>query len=382
VNILILGDRKPLNDSDLAFATLADAGQVTFLYRGAPYPLPFGIAADEANIVSQIKRIVAEKRIDVIYFRVDWFDKLYQAHGREIFDTHFGVPMVFGYHCHTCHRTPLEAFAIENADALVLLNEESQTWIESLHGIAKPTLLVPSLLLPKRAWYDVPLRSKLSATDGLSHVVIPSNAIRTASIPEKLDANVPLENYVLDRYDYLRLCEQLLRRGVAVHIYGKFQVQGGSDGSAAEATYRALADRFSGRLHFPGRVDQRDFATELSQYDAALLTGFVPYQPVPKFDHMNYQVRFNPVLAARLPSFIPAGTTSCGEREIEQTGAGFVFDSIDGLVDTLHDDGALAKASNAAHSAQDRHSAEAWTSMLVDFFAKAVRRNRSSSKAA
>jgi hypothetical protein len=129
-------------------------------------------------------------------------------------------------------------------------------------------------------------------------------------------------------------------------------------------------------------VDQGDFATELSQYDAALLTGFVPYQPVPKFDHMNYQVRFNPVLAARLPAFIPAGTTSCGEREIRETRAGFVFDSIDSLVDTLHDAGQLARASNAAHSAQDRHSAEAWTPTLVEFFAKVIRRNRSSSKAA
>ena len=292
------------------------------------------------------------------------------------------MPIVFGYHCHTCHRTEHEAFAIANCDALVLLNEESQLWIESLYGVSNQTALIPSLLLPNRAWYDVPLKSKLSAHDGLRHVVIPSNAIRIASFPEKLDANVPLENYVLDRYDYLRLCEQLLRRGVAVHIYGKFQVQGSSDGSAAEVAYRQLAERFSGRLHFSGRVDQRDFATELSQYDAALLTGFVPYQPVPKFDHMNYQVRFNPVLAARLPAFIPAGTTSCGEREIAQAGAGFVFESIDGLVDTLHDDGALAKASNAAHSAQDRHCAEAWMPTLVEFFAKVIRRNRSSSRAA
>lgn len=384
MNLLILGDRKPLNDSDDAFTTFSEAGHhVTFLHGGSASTLLFAVLADETNLVGQIRSIVRERKIDAIYFRVDWFDKLYQKHAQAIFATDFGVPIVFGYHCHTCHPTPLESMSFARADALVLLNEESQGWLESVHG-ARPTMLMPSLFLPRRKFYDVPLRSKRSAIDGVPHVVIPSNAIRLTNVPATLDPNVPLETYVLERYDYLRLCEQLLRRGVAVSIYGKFNMQGSSDASRVEATYRALADRFAGRLHFPGRVDQRDFSTELSQYDAALLTGYTPHQPVPRFDHMNYQLRFNPVLAARLPSFIPRGTGSYMEREIAETGAGFVVDSIDEIADRLHDDAGMQRASNAAHAAQDRHSFEHYTTALSAFFQQAARsyQNRSSSRAA
>jgi hypothetical protein len=385
MNLLILGDRKPLNDSDDAFATLIEAGhRVTFLHGGATSSLPFAMLADEGSLIEHIRSTVRERKIDVIYFRVDWFDKLYARHAATIFAADFGVPIVFGYHCHTCHRTPLEALSLARADALVLINEESRAWFADAYGISKPTMLVPSLFLPRRSFYEVPLRSKRSASDGVPHVVIPSNVIRTANVPAKLDPNVPIENYVLDRYDYLRLCEQLLRRGVAVSVYGKFSVQGNTDASAAEAAYRKLAEGFAGRLHFPGRVDQRDFATELSQYDAALLTGFVPYQPVPRFDHMNYQLRLNPVLAARLPSFVPAGTASCMEREIADTRAGFIFESIDEVADRLHDDAAMQRASNAAHAAQDRHSFEHWSPGMADFFGQVVRshQNRSSARAA
>ena len=385
MNILILGDRKPLNDSDHAFDAFAGAGHaVTFLHRGHSYPHAFGVVIDEADAIGHLRKLVRERAVDVIYFRVDWFDKLYQQHGRAILASDFGVPIVFGYHCHTAHRTELEASSIARADALMLLNGESQRWIESLYDIRKPTLLVPSLLLPRRAWYDVPLLPKKSAVDGVPHVVIPSNAIRLAGVPDVLDPNVPVENHVIDRYDYLRLIEQLVRRGVHVHLYGKFFGQGRRDAAAVEATYRTIDERFAGRLHFEGRVDQRAFATELSQYDGALLTGFVPHQPVPRFDHMNYQVRFNPVLAARIPSFIPAGTTSCGEREIRETGAGFVFESFEELVTIARDDGRLAAASNAAHDAQARHSFEAWIEPTVDFFAGVVARyrNRWSSRAA
>lgn len=374
MNLLILGDRKPLNDSDHAFAALAEGGlhSITFLHRGYNFPFEFGVVIDEADPVAHIRAVVEEREIDAIYFRVDWFDKLYQQHGRAILEADFGVPIVFGYHCHTCQRTELEQFAIERADALMLLNREGRSWIENLYGVSKPTLLVPSLLLPRRSWYDVPLMPKRSAIDGEPHLVIPSSAIRVAAVPETLDPNVPVENYVLDRYDYLRLIEQIVRRGVHVHLFGKFQVYGGADASATEAAYRSLAAKYDGRVHFEGRVDQRDFATALSAFDGALLTGFVPHQPVPRFDHMNYQVRFNPVLAARIPSFIPAGTTSCGEREIRTTGAGFVFDSFDALVAIARDDGKLMAASNAAHAAQQRHSAEAWAEPTMSFLANVV----------
>ena len=385
MNILLLGDRKPLNDSDHAFAAFVEAGHdVTFLHRGYNYPFDFGLVIDDADPVGHIRRVVRERNVEVINFRVDWFDRLYQHRGREILDADFGVPLVFGYHCHTCQRTDLEAHAIARADALLLLNAESKAWLESLYGTRKPTLLVPSLLLPRRDWYDVPLLPKRSASDGAPHLVIPSAAIRCAAVPATLDANVPIENYVLDRYDYLRLIEQVVGRGVHVHLYGKFAVYGGADASETERAYRALAVRSEGRLHFEGRVDQKEFATALSQYDGALLTGFVPHQPVPRFDHMNYQVRFNPVLAARVPAFVPAGTTSCGERELRSSGAGFVFESIDELVAIARDAGRLSAASEAARVAQDRHSAEAWIAPITTFLAdvSARFRNRCSSAAA
>lgn len=385
MNLLIIGDRKPLNDSDLSFAAIREAGHdVTFLYRGPEYPFEFGIAVDDSRPLEQIAQIVREKQIDAIYFRVDWFDKLYTLHGRAIMETDFGVPIIFGYHCHTCHRTDLEAHSFEQADALVLLNQESKLWFNRLYGTDKPTMLMPSLLFPRRAWYDVPTKPKLSMADGKRHLVIPSNVIRCASVPAKLDPAVPIENYVIDRYDYLRLIEQLAKRGIIVHVYGKFVVQGGGDASDTERAYRAIANQYPGRVYFDGRVDQRDFATELSQYDGALLTGFVPYQPVPKFDHMNYQVRFNPVLAAGLPSFIPAGTTSCGERELKISGAGFVFTSFEHVVDLLANERKLRSASESARQLQGRHSMEPWVAPLMEFFAEVVERfqNRSSSQAA
>ncbi len=385
MNLLIIGDRKPLNDSDLALSVFRDAGHdTTFLYRGPEYPLDFGIPVEEGRVIDQIGEIVSSKSIDVIYFRVDWFDKLYTLHGRAILDADFGVPIVFGYHCHTCCPTDFEAHSFANADALILLNAESQGWFESRYAIQQPTRCVPSLFLPKKDWYDVPLASKLSKADGRRHVVIPSNVLRVAAVPEKLDPAVPIESAIIDRYDYVRLIEQLAKRELIVHVYGKFAAHNGQMIEQVERAYRALASQYPTRVHFHGRVDQAAFATELSQYDAALLTGYVPYQPVPKFDHMNYQIRMNPVLAARLPMLIASGTGAWTERELKRSGAGFVFNSFENLAETLKNEKKLLAASEAAVQLQASHNAEAWVEPMTSFFAVVVEsyQNRSSSQAA
>ncbi|MDY6986512.1 MAG: glycosyltransferase [Thermodesulfobacteriota bacterium] len=368
MNIIILGDRKVHVGGDLGYPTLEDLGHnYVYLYHGEEYPSKSGVPLDSHALESQIQQLVSQHDIDILYFRADWFDVMFREEAGRIFSLDLGIPKVVGYHCHTAHPNEIEKLVFSHADGYVLLNQESLTHFSATYGILKPHFLMPSLLLPPKSWYECPKLPKRSAADGQIHCAIPSAAIRLSGPPIEKHPLVPIENYLYDRYDYSQIIQQLSHQNIHVHVYGRFVQFPSGYSSQVERIYRTF-EAMGPYIHFEGTTSTEDFSTALSQYDFAILTGFYPRQIVPWFDHMNYQLRFNSVLAAGLPIFVAAGTSSALEREILASHAGFVFETFDDLKAEASDRNFMESATEAVFRLQERHSFEAWAAPLVQFF--------------
>jgi hypothetical protein len=373
MNILIMGSRKTQNAADLGYPAIKASGHnYVYLYKGDEYPYEGGIQVDRGNIEKQVHQIISQHDIDVLFFRAEWFDAMYQEEARCVFSLNLGIPRIFGYHCHTSYPTELEKFVFSQADAFVLLNKEALTYFSETYGVSKPYFLMPSLFLPPRSWYDRWRRlPKLSASDGEIHCVIPSAAIRLSGLPNERHQLVPMENYLCDRYDYYQIVQKLAESQIHVHVYGQFVNFSSGYSSEVDQVYRDL-EASSPYIHFEEKLAEAEFTMALSQYDFAILTGFLPRQIVPKFDHMNYQLRFNSVLAAGLPIFVAQGTSAALEREISSSGAGLVFDTFENLKIKASDPEFMHSATEAAISLHERHSFEAWVNPLVKFFQQVI----------
>lgn len=372
-NILIIGSRKPKNGMDLGYPAFETLGHdYVYLYEGEEYPYQAGIEINRGDIASQLISIVSQYKIHILYFRADWYDSIYKEEARRVFAHNLGVPKVFGYHCHTAYPNELEKFVFSRADAFVLLNEEALTYFSETYGISKPYFLMPSLLLPPLSWYDqFEKLPKLSESDHEIHCVIPSAAIRLSGLPSEKHSLVPIENYLCDRYDYYQIVQQLAGKQIHVHMYGEFVKFPSGYARDVEQVYRDL-EASSPYIHLTGTLAEEEFTMALSQYDFAILTGFLPSQIVPRFDHMNYQGRLNSVLAAGLPVFVARGTTAALEREISETGAGFVFDTFEDLKARASAPEFMHFATKATVGLKERHSFESWVAPLCSFFQEVI----------
>ncbi|MCK4822438.1 DUF115 domain-containing protein, partial [bacterium] len=373
MNILIIGARKPKNAMDLGYPAFETLGHIyVYLYDGIEYPLRGGIQVNKGDIINQLRSIISHYRINILYFRADWYDAIYKEAARQVFSANLGVPKVFGYHCHTACPNELEEFVFSRADAFVLLNEEALTYFSGTYGVSKPYFLMPSLLFPPRSWYDTFSKlPKLSACDGGSHCVIPSAVIRLSGLASERVPLVPIENFLCERYDYYQIVQNLAARQIHVHVYGKFVKFPLGYARDVEQVYREL-EANSSYIHLEGVLPEKEFTVVLSQYDFAILLGFLPGYIVPKFDHMNYQGRLNSVLAAGLPIFVAKGTSADLEREISESGAGFVFDSFEDLKNEISNSDFMHSASKAAIDLQERDSFEAWMEPLCQFFQEVI----------
>lgn len=319
------------------------------------------------RVGAHIRQIVVEHEINILYLRGDWFDRTIADLGVEIFSYDYGIPKVFGYHCHTGLPNDTERFMFAQADGLVLLNEESYDYFQSVYGISVPYVLVPSLYFPNHAWYNHPRREKLSGSLGGMHCVIPTAVIRLSHIPRKRHPLVPFNNYIFDRYDYYQLVQQLARQEIHVYTYGRFREHLKGYSEQVESIYRDL-EKHSPYIKFMGLVSPDTFQAEISQYDFTIFTGYQPGQVVPVFEHMNYQVRFNPALAAQLPIMVAQGTGNALEREVREKGVGYVFTSFEDLKARVSTGDFLARTTELCRNAQNEHSNERWMPELIRFF--------------
>ena len=366
-NILVIGDSNKSNRSDKAFNLYSKYGlNVTYLspkrstdFKGESHTLsPFYLDA-------KINKIVKNNNISLIYLRGDWFDNTILIYADKIISLTLNIPIVFGYHCHTAMLTATEKKIIENADGLILLNKQAEEHFKNCCNISNiPVLNVPSLFFPNKSFYNE-FKDVSLIDDNYIHCVIPTGVIRLSSIPKKFDKNIHYENFLFERYDYYNVIKNLVMRGIKVHLYGDFHDHG--ENNMTEAVYKKLSHEFEGMIFFHGFYRGNNFVNEISKYHFTVMTGLVPNSIAPPFEHMNYQVRLNVILAARVPVFVAKGTYGYMEDLINKEKIGSVFDSFDHLSHLVKNSKKMKNYRSNIEKVLIKHSNEYWVPKIAQF---------------
>jgi hypothetical protein len=378
VNILIIGDSKPANGSDSLFDMMQEIGHNCVLLHGYRKP-NLNIKSNKLSLINpigQIKNTINQMSIDIIYIRGDWFDEVILNYSQAIVSANYNVPVVVGYHCHTALTTEVESSLFTLGDGYILINEYAKKYFEELYKLQeKPISVIPSLFLPNSEFYKKQVNTKYEKKTQKSeyHCVIVSGVIRISGLPKKLIRNeIHHENYIYDRYDYYQICKYLAANEIHVHLYGKYYAQQGLNVSNVKFVYEKLQAEFPEYIHYEGYYSGIDFVDEISRYDFTIMNGMLPDQLTPPFEHMNYQVRMNPILAARLPIFVARNTYSYLEDLITEKEIGLVFENINDIKRTLSDSKRMASFSKNISNVQMEHSNEYWVSEYISLFDKVI----------
>jgi len=377
-SLLVIGDSKKSNESDNGFNIYEKYDiKVVFLtpskktsFQGLCYSLT------PLNIEKKIHVIIKKHKIDLIYLRGDWFDLTIKIYAEKIFSMNLSIPIVFGYHCHTAKITDLEKNIINNADGLVLLNKWAENYFMNECNISdKNIFLVPSLFLPNLDFYKRSLQKRKSSSDGYLHCVIPTGVIRNSSLPDRLNKSIHIENFLFERYDYYTVIKNLAERDIKVHIYGKFHGHSKAKTKMTKFIYEMLKKNYPDYVFYHGFYYGEDFAREISKYDFTIMTGIIPGQISPPFEHMNYQVRLNTILAAKLPIFIAENTYNYMEDLIESKKIGAVYNSFDCIKRIVNDRKLLDGFSKNIESIFIEHSNEFWVPLMINYFNTVKKQN-------
>ncbi|MEN3534710.1 hypothetical protein AAH991_06330 [Microbispora sp. ZYX-F-249] len=169
----------------------------------------------------------------------------------------------------------------------------------------------------------------------------------------------------------------LARRGVHVHLHGLVTAPG-VKGAWASWLPRAV-EAAPGRVHVHPHVDQRDWVRVLSRYDAGWLHRVRSANGgdlrVATWDDLNLPARIPPLMAAGVPLLQQRspGCRVAADRLIEETGAGLLYDDLDGLADRLRDAAALRRARDAVAAHRSSFTFDAHADRLVGLFREVCR---------
>lgn len=211
-------------------------------------PLPFGHVQDISydNWKEEIERI----KPDVIYALLNW-QAVPLAH--EVLTHNKGIPFIWHFKegpfiCMEKGTWNQLMDLYNKADGRIYTSDEMKWWLDEFIIKEKHSLdLVLDGDLPKKDWFDKPQTRLLSeTTPGEYHTVVPGRPIG------------------LHPHNVVELAEQKIH----LHFYGDFTQ--GQWKEWIEKTHRMAP----GYLHIHPNVDQENWVTEFSQYDAGWLHFF------------------------------------------------------------------------------------------------------------
>lgn len=309
-------------------------------------PLPFGHIAEVPR--QGWRDAVRRLQPDVIYALLNW-QAIRFAH--EVLTADLGVPFVW-------HFKEGPFFALEHglwselvdlhtlSDGVIYSSPELREWFAAaVPGSAdRPTLVIDGDL-PKGEWLGGERAALLSLQDGAVHTVIPGRPMGPE--PEVIRA--------------------LAQANIHVHLY--------SEKAAAQMrSWVTQAQRLApAHFHLHRQVDQTDWVTEFSQYDAGWLHSFRsdncgdPYAAT--WDDLNYPARMGTLAAAGVPMIqrdntgsMVATQTLARERDI-----GVFWRQADDLIAQLNDHGRMAALRDSIWCQRDNFTFDAHVDHLVDF---------------
>ena len=362
LKILLVGELAYNPERVLA---LEERGHTLYgLWMPDPYwyntvgPVPFGHVADlpRAGWQEAIRRV----RPDVIYALLNWQAVPFAHH---VLTENPGIPFVWHFKegPFICLEKGTWAELIDlyaRADGRIYTSPEMAAWFD--------TVLPPAALgglslvldgdLPKREWFLDARSPRISAVDGELHTVVPGRPIglHPWSVGELADA------------------------GIHLHFYGDFTH--GQWRAWIEKALR-LAPR---HLHLHPNVDQENWVTEFSRYDAGWLHVFSSENAGDirraNWDDLNYPARLPTLVAAGLPllQHDNRGAIVATQSLVRELDIGIFFSETAELPALLRDQASMSRLRANVWAHREQFSFDSHADRLVDFFREVITRHEES----
>jgi glycosyltransferase involved in cell wall biosynthesis len=356
LKILMVGELAYNPERVLA---LEEAGHRLYgLWMPDPYwyntvgPLPFGHVQDIPR--DGWKEAVRRIQPDIIYALLNW-QAVPFAH--QILAENPGIPFVWHYKegpfisLEKGHWSQLVDLHL-HSDGQVYSSPEMRAWYETvLPGSTRDSLThVLDGDLPKRDWFQAERSPRLSQLDGEIHTVVPGRPIG------------------LHPHTVAELAQQCIH----LHFYGDFTH--GQWREWIDKTQRMAPDY----IHLHHQVDQENWVTEFSQYDAGWLHFFKSENRgelrKANWDDLNYPARIATLVSAGLPLLQRDNSESivATQNLARDLDIGVFFGDMSGLANEMQNTARLESLRENVWHCRDRFTFDYHASELVEFFRRVI----------
>ncbi len=328
------------------------------LWMSDPYwyntvgPLPFGHVEDLPR--SGWREAVRRIRPDVIYALLNW-QAVPFAH--EVMRDNPGVPFVWHFKegpfiCLEKGTWPELVELYTHSQGRIYSSPEMRDWF----GTVVPGIesLGPSLVLdgdlPKRDWFSSERSPRISETHGEPHTVVPGRPIGLH--PETV--------------------AELASQGVHLHFYGDF----------THGQWRAWIERTRGlaprHIHLHSNVDQENWVSEFSRYDAGWLHFFRSENSGElrraNWDDLNYPARMATLAVAGLPMLQGdnTGAVVATQSLVRDLDVGLFFSNMEELGEQLRDRPRMAQLQENVWRQRERFMFDSHADTLVGYFREVI----------
>lgn len=351
LKILLVGELAYNAERVLA---LEERGHILYgLWMPDPYwyntvgPLPFGHVEDlpHKDWQTAVRRI----KPDVIYALLNWQAVPFAHH---VLLENPGVPFIWHFKegpfiCLEKGTWPQLIDLHLRADGCIYSSPEMRDWYYTVVPELRDR---PSLVLdgdlPKRDWFGVERRPRLSASDDAIHTVVPGRPIGL----------------------HPHSVAELAQHGIHLHFYGDFTH--GQWKSWIEKT-QPLAE---GYLHLHTNVDQEHWVAEFSQYDAGWLHFFRSENHGDlrraTWDDLNYPARMATLAMAGLPMIQGDNQDSIVATQTlaRQLDLSLFFTTIEDLAAQLRDQARMRQLREQVWRQREQFCFDHHVDRLIDFF--------------
>ncbi|WP_372590331.1 hypothetical protein QO062_09650 [Fervidobacterium pennivorans subsp. carthaginiensis] len=283
--------------------------------------------------LEKINQIIKEKRFDVVWVGDNYFDlsnlMFYYIH--RTLKKNLALPTIRSYKESKYKRNSLERYMLSNCERYIFPHQEYLKFFGTLYNIHLEGLSDFADLDWRYSelvsWVKNLQVRKLSAEDNRVHVCILTG----------IACSVPSGHPDAPRYFYVPLIEQLVKRGIYVHLHA-LRILPSPKG---ENVYETLSKKTAFfKIEKPLRLVAGSADYEiLRRYDAGLLHMDVPNEAkkLHEFQKINVPNRLYELQMADVVPIIKKGTLPATERIITETNFGIIYENYDDLSDQLNE---------------------------------------------
>ena len=356
LKILLVGELAYNPERILA---LEERGHRLFgLWMRDPYwyntvgPLPFGHVQDVP--FENWKESVREIQPDIIYALLDW-QAVPFAH--QVMAENPGIPFIWHFKegpfiCLERGTWTQLVDLYQLSDGQIYTSPEMKDWVETIiPGIrGRKTSIVLDGDLPKGEWFTDARSTRLSERQGGFHTVVPGRPIG------------------LHPQDVVKLAEQ----DIHLHFYGDF-----THGQWLE-WIKKTQRMAPGYIHLHSQVDQENWVSEFSQYDAGWLHFFESENHGEirraNWDDLNYPARISTLVAAGLPVLQRdnRGSIVATQSLVQNLDIGLFFKEMGELRSLLGDQNRMDQIRANAWKNRELFTFDAHVDRLIAFFRRVI----------